>query len=190
MIQVILFVLLGIFIVIGGWQLVIWLVETSDKNKKYRAASSYALKRNKPLLVVGGPWGGRPARRWFNKPAHGAGDVCLDIGRRAIDGHPYGVVADVTHIPFSDKSFGSAFISHVLEHLPTTNEAKQALSELNRVAEAVFIVCPSRQSFVGWVIRDHHLWVWQKRNKTYLKQRGKLAGKRNISVETVVKDDC
>ena len=189
MVHVILFVILGIFIVVGGWQLIVWLSETRDKNRKYRAASSYALKRNKSFFVVGGPWGNKAARRWFNKPAHGEGDVCMDIDRRAIDGHPYGVIADVTHIPFSDKSFGSVFASHVLEHLPTTNEAKQALGELNRVAEAVFVVYPSRQSIAGWVIRDHHLWVWQKGNKTYLKQRGKLEGVANIIVETATKDD-
>jgi len=171
-VQVVYFSILGVFLGIGGWQLVIWWSETRDKNRKYRAASTCALERGKPLLVVGGPWGNRRARRWFRKPAHGYGDICMDINRRAISGHPYGIVADVTHIPFSDKIFGAAFASHLLEHLPTTSEAKKALDELNRVAEAVFIVYPSRQSIAGWIIADHHLWVWQKGQKTYLKQRG------------------
>jgi hypothetical protein len=165
-------IILGIFLAVGGWQLVIWLSETRDKNRKYRAASAYALERKKPLLVVGGPWGNKRARRWFNKPAHGYGDVCMDIDHRAIDGHPCGVIADVTHIPFSDKIFGAAFASHLLEHLLTTSDAIKALDELNRVAEAVFIAYPSRQSIAGWMIADHHLWVWQKGDKTYLKQRG------------------
>jgi len=106
-------------------------------------------------------------------PAHGEGDVCLDIDRSAIDGHPNGVIANVTHIPFSDKIFGAAFASHLLEHLATIDDAKKALAELHRTADAVFIVYPSRQSFAGWVMPDHHLWVWQKGKTTYLKQRGK-----------------
>jgi len=40
------------------------------------------------------------------------------------------------------------------------------------VAEAVFIVYPYRQSIAAWVIPEHHLWVWQKGDKMYLKQRG------------------
>jgi hypothetical protein len=171
------FLVLGICLGVGGWQLVVWLGEIRDKNKKYKAARAYALERNKPLLVAGGPWGNKRIRHWLKMPAHSNGNVCLDVDRRAIDGHPKGVIADVTHIPFSDKSFGAAFASHLLEHLPTTDDAKKALAELNRVAEAVFIAYPSRQSIAGWVIPDHHLWVWQKGNTTYLKQRGKSGGK-------------
>jgi len=174
MAQPVLFAILGTFLAVGGWQLIVWIGETRDKNRKYQAATAHAEKNNKPLLVVCGPWGTKPFRHWFNKPAHGFGDVCLDINRRAIHGHPCGVVANVTHVPFEDKCFGAAFASHLLEHLPTTDDAKKALDELNRVAESVYIVYPSRQSIAGWVIADHHLWVWQKGDKTYLRQRGRM----------------
>jgi hypothetical protein len=179
-----LFIILGICLGVGVWQLAVWLDEIRDKNRKYKAAITYALESNKPLLIVGGPWGNKPIRHLFKMPAHGRGDVCLDIDPRALSNHPKGVIADITHIPFSNKSFGAAFASHILEHLPTTNDAKKALAELNRVAEAVFIAYPSRQSIGGWVIRDHHLWVWQKGNTTYLKQRGKTEG--NIEEEYTV----
>jgi hypothetical protein len=172
MAQVILYVLLAILAVTGIWQLIVWMFEIQDKNRKYRAADNCARKKAKPMLVVPGPWGVKPARRWFNKPAHGGGDVCLDIDRRAVSGHPYAVVGSVTHIPFSDSVFGAAFVSHLLEHMPTPKDAVQALDELNRVADAVFLVYPSRQSMANWVIPEHKLWVWQKGNKTYLKQRG------------------
>ncbi len=168
---------LGVCLGVGSWQLVVWLVETLDKNKKYKAAEAYARESGKPLLVAGGPWGNKQIRHRLNIPAHGNGDVCLDVDRKAIGSHPKGVIADVTHIPFADKSFGAAFASHLLEHLATIDDAKKALAELNRIAEAVFIVYPSRQSIAGWAIPDHHLWVWQKNNTTYLKQRGKSAGK-------------
>ncbi|HEY54908.1 MAG TPA: class I SAM-dependent methyltransferase [Dehalococcoidia bacterium] len=182
-----LFIALGIFLAIAGWQLAVWLVETRDKNSKYRAATACAKKSGKQLLIAGGPWGVTKTRRRLNKPAHGSGDVCLDIDRRALGDHPRGVVASVTHIPFSDKCFGAAFASHLLEHLPTVADGKQALEELNRVAEAVFIVSPSRQSFSGWLTRGHHLWVWQKGSLTYFKQRGKARGKDFLAVDSSAK---
>lgn len=185
MVDLILYIVLGICVGVAVWQLVVWLSEIRSKNQKYRAATACASASNKPLLVAGGPWGGRRFRHWVKMPAHGDGDVCLDIDCRAIRGHPYGVVASVTHIPFSDKSFGAAFASHLLEHLPTTDDAKKALAELNRVAEAVFIAYPSRQSIAGWVIPDHHLWVWQKGNTTYFKQRGGGKNKEEYIVEPV-----
>jgi len=172
-----LFSVLGICLGVGIWQLVVWVVETLDKNKKYKAAEAYARESGKPLLVAGGPWGNKQIRHQLNIPAHGSGDVCLDVDRNAIGSHPNGVIADVTHIPFSDKSFGAAFASHLLEHLSSTDEAEKALAELNRTAEAVFIAYPFRQSITGWLISDHHLWVWQKGNTTYLKQRGESAGR-------------
>ena len=190
MTQVILYTISGVLLAVILWQLVVWMIEIRDKNRKYKAASAKALENRKPLLVVGGPWGGKKYRQWFNKPAHGGGDVCMDIQRQAIADHPYGVVASVTHIPFADKVFGSAFASHLLEHLPTTGDAKKAMNELNRVAEAVFIVYPSRQSIAGWITADHHLWVWQEGNITYFKQRGMAEGsEKNIIISTAGEDE-
>jgi hypothetical protein len=160
---------LGVWAGVSSWQLVVWLGEIRSKTLKYRAARAYATALNKPLLVVGGPWGNKRLRRILRMPAHGNGDVCLDIDGNAMAGHPNGVVASVTQMPFSDKSFGAVFVSHVLEHLPTIDEVKVALRELDRVAEAVFIACPSRQSLASWVIPGHHLTVWQKAKAAYLK---------------------
>ncbi|MDD5039035.1 MAG: VTT domain-containing protein [Dehalococcoidales bacterium] len=168
-----LFIVAGVCVVIVSWQLVVWVGEIWDKNNKYEAAKASALRSGKPLLVAGGPWGAKPIRHWLNMPAHGNGDVCLDVNTSAIFGCPSGVLADVTQIPFSDKMFGAAFASHLLEHLPSTEAAKKALAELNRVADVVYIAYPSRQSIVGWLIADHHLHIWQKGNITYLKQRGR-----------------
>jgi len=173
-----LFLLTGIFIGVVIWQLVVWLGEIRDKDKKYEAAAAFAQKVGKPLLVAGGPFGTYRVRRLLNMPAHGKGDVCLDIVCYAFTGHPRGVIADVTQIPFSDKSFGAAFASHLLEHLPIIDDAKRALAELNRVAEAVFIVYPSRQSIGAWLKREHHLWVWQDGDITYIEQRGNSGDKK------------
>ena len=173
-----LILVLAIGLGIGIWQLAVWVVEARDKNRKYKAAKAYAQERGKPLLIAGGPWGTKQIRRWLNIPAHGSGDVCLDVVRNAIGSHPNGVIADVTFIPFSDKSFGAAFASHLLEHLSSTSEAEKALAELNRTAEAVFIAYPFRQSIAGWLMPAHRLWVWQKGNTTYLKQKRKKKGER------------
>lgn len=177
--MVVLYVVLAVLAAVSIWQFAVWMFEIQDKNRKFRAATSFARKKAKPLLVVPGPWGVKAARRFFNKPAHGGGDVCFDIDPRALYGHPRAAVASVTHIPFSDKTFGAAFVSHLLEHMPTTEHAAQALDELNRVAEAVYIVYPSRQSIAAWMIPEHHIWIWQKEDRTYLKQRG-ASGKQEI----------
>ena len=167
------FIALGISLGVIAWQISVWLGEIRRKKERYQTALAYARSRNKPLLVAGGPYGNQQVRHLLKIPAHGNGDICLDINRNAVDGHPNAVIANVTHIPFSDKTFGAAFASHLLEHLPTTIEAKQALDELNRTAEAVFIASPSRQSISGWLHPEHHLWLWQDGKTTYLKQRGK-----------------
>ena len=170
-ISIVTLVIVGILVVVFIWQMIIWMLEIQDKNRKYKAATEYAQKSGKQLLVIGGPWGVKSYRRLLDRPAHGNGDVCLDIDRRALESHPCAVVASCTDIPFADKSFGAVFSSHVLEHMPTTQMAEQALAEMNRVAGAVFIAYPSRQSLAAWIIRDHHIWVWQKDGKTILKQR-------------------
>jgi len=174
----------GVLVAAGIWQLIILRNENRDKDRKYAAASAECAASGKPLLVVGGPWGTRSARRWLKRPAHGGGDVCLDIDARALAGHPTPVVASVTDIPFADKTFGAVFVSHVLEHLPTTDDATKALKELNRVADRVYIVYPSRNSIGGWLTPGHHLWVWQEGTRTFLKQRGGAASREFSVFET------
>jgi len=161
----------GFFFGLMTWQGVVLLSQTLDKNKKYKAASAFAAAVGKPLLVAGGPLGITWLRHFSKVKAHGYGDVCFDIDPRAFYGCPCGVVADVRHIPFGDKTFGAVFVSHLLEHLPNITDARQALAELNRVAEAVFVAYPYRQYVVAWLIPGHYLWVWQKDGKIYLKQR-------------------
>lgn len=173
-----------VFFGLALWQLVVWALETRTKRQQYRAAEEYARKAGKQLLVIGGPWGVQPARRWLGIPAHRGGDVCLDITRKAVEGHTCPIVASATDIPFEDKAFGAVFLSHVLEHLPTPEAARRAIQEMNRVGDAVFLVYPSRQSIAAWIITDHHLWVWQEGNRIYLQQRRKRGKKERLVVET------
>ncbi len=163
--------LLGIVVLISLWQFGVWFYEIHDKNTKYKAATGQAQRSGKPMLVIGGPWGGKQYRHWINKPAHGGGDVCVDIDPNAIQGHPCGCIASVTHIPFRDKTFGAAFASHLLEHLPNSRNAMMAMSELYRVADEVFICYPSKQSIGGWITKGHHLWINQKGDTTTFEER-------------------
>ncbi len=174
-------ILLGLVATVAVWQLVVWIFETRTKNRKYREAQAFARARNKQLLVIGGPWGVQPFRRWLNKPAHAGGDVCLDISARALAGHICPVVASVTDIPFADKAFGAVFLSHVLEHLPTGEDARKALDDMDRVADGVFFVYPSRQSIAAWIITDHKLWIWEKNGQIHIRQR-RSAHKKGNSV--------
>lgn len=182
-------IIAGIILLLALWQFIVWIFETRDKNRKYKAAEAYARKAGKPLLVIGGPWGVQSARRLLNIPAHGGGDVCLDIDRRALEGHTCPVVASVTDIPFADKTFGAVFMSHVLEHLPTPDDARKALEEMQRVGETVHIVYPSRQSIAAWIIKEHKLWVWQAGTQIYLLQRHIRGKREKVVVETANKAD-
>ncbi len=158
------------------WQLLVWFFEIRLKNKQCQSAVEKSRQLKKMMLVAGGPWGGHSLRRKFNLPAHREGDVSIDIRPSAIMDWPNGVVANVTNLPFPDKTFGTALASHLLEHLPDTQSAKLALAELIRVADNVYIAYPSRQSVAAWIIPDHHVWIWQKDGFVYLKQRGKHSG--------------
>jgi SAM-dependent methyltransferase len=70
------------------------------------------------------------------------------------DGLPNFIQLDVERdpLPFADKQFGCALISHVLEHLANW---QFCLSEASRVADYVVIVLPDPQYFSGWLDLEH-----------------------------------
>lgn len=55
-------------------------------------------------------------------------------------------------LPFVDKRFGCAFLSHVLEHL---DNWEFALGEACRVADYVVVVLPDPVYFSGWLCPTH-----------------------------------
>ena len=169
--EIAIYLIIGVIAGIVVWQLYIWITENQFKNKQCRAALNYCREKGKMLLVAGGPWGGRKFRLMLHRPAHIPGDVCIDIRASALVGHPNGIVANVMNLPFRDKTFGAVLASHLLEHLNTIEEAEKALDEMSRVADAVIIVYPYRQSLIAWLLPDHHLWIQQKNNQIYIFQR-------------------
>jgi len=86
------------------------------------------------------------------------GDVNLDIS--ASRGTPHGrnrvSFGDIQDLPFKDKEFGVAHSSHVLEHV---DRPKQALTELDRVADKVVAVVPKWWAPHTWLYNDHQWYV-------------------------------
>ena len=143
-----------------------------EREVKYQAAWTYARHINKPMLVIGGPWGGRSHlfKKLFGFKAHGCGDVCLDIDPMSCEGCAY-EYGDIRQIPFPDRYFGSAFNSHILEHMDTVADCEQAISELHRVSDMVFTCVPSKWSLTAWLHGDHHLWVTETPEGFIIEQR-------------------
>ncbi|MBA7691662.1 hypothetical protein ES703_100213 [subsurface metagenome] len=72
----------------------------------------------------------------------------------ALNGMPHFLQLDIETdpLPFSDKQFGVAFLSHVLEHL---DNWQFALDEALRVADYVVVVLPHPAYFSGWLSPEH-----------------------------------
>jgi len=118
-------------------QVCVGVYQTASRVSLYHEARDEADRRGKPLLVVGGPYGGGAIRRAFHLKAHGFGDVCTDIDPIACKGAPQVVTADITDLPFEDKEFGAVFVGHVFRHLGPEDKAL-AKQEVSRVADSVY----------------------------------------------------
>lgn len=57
---------------------------------------------------------------------------------------------------FEDKQFGAAYASHLFEHLDYPEEA---LKELRRIADNVFILVPNKAEVLAWAYPEHK-WVY------------------------------
>lgn len=125
-------------------------VNSSDKLEGWKFVED--LRGNKPVLVVGAPRIPPPF-------GHPPGDVTIDIDPRALKGCPGGELADVRSIPYPDKHFSVAFVSHVIEHLATVEDAELAMSELRRVADHVVIISPHLYDIINQIHPGHYLIV-------------------------------
>lgn len=125
--------------------------ELMERRQVFQQARLYADAVRKPLLVVGTP----KQVAWFHHPG---GDVTIDIDPNIDSAVPYQIM-DVRNMSFSDKQFGASFISHVLEHLNSIDDASKAIAELRRVSDKVFVAIPHKTSLLAWLHPRHHLWV-------------------------------
>jgi len=138
-------------------------IEVSERRSVFNQAREYAGSVGKPLLVIGAP-------KRFTR-YHPCGDVTIDIDPNIPTDCEF-QVADVRDIPYPDGYFGAAFCSHVLEHLSTVEGAAQALDEMERVADRVFVVSPHKMSLIAWIHPEHHLWVTPSGDGYIIEQRG------------------
>ena len=143
-------ILAGLITGVASYEAVTYGEALRERREVYAQAEAYAAQAGKPLLVVGAPKFG------FN---HGCGDTTVDIDPTWLGWCPDGQIADIRDLPFQDKEFGSSYSSHVLEHLDTIADCRQAISELKRVADKAFIVVPKKTSLLAWLYPEHHLWV-------------------------------
>lgn len=151
-------------------------IEVSERRSVFNQAREYANSVGKPLLVIGAP-------KRFTR-YHPCGDVTIDIDP-SIPTDCEVQIADVRDIPFPDEYFGAAFCSHVLEHLPTIEDAAQALDEMERVADRVFVVSPHKMSLIAWIHPEHHLWVTPSGDGYILEQRGETPSREEAYVVSV-----
>jgi hypothetical protein len=127
--------------------------QLAERAEVFRTATAVAATRGKPLLVVGRP------RYRFNNPCSPDG-VTLDLDPAVLSDCPYsGLVADVRDIPLPTGSMGAAGVFHVLEHIPTLEDAQTAWRELCRVADQVFVAYPRKAGVWNHLIGTHYLWT-------------------------------
>lgn len=114
-----------------------------ENNYVAEEARKYAHLRGKPVLDFGC---GRSPR----------GDYNIDVVPR--DAHNFILIQsfEKPRLPFSDKFFASALCLHVLEH---TSDPEHTLTELNRVAERVYVVTPNPFFWRTW-IHGGHKWIF------------------------------
>lgn len=151
---------MGIIAVYSIGQLCASVLERIERNIIYNQALVYSISVGKPLVVVGG-----------TKGEHGSGDLCIDINPKSCQGASAFLWADIRAIPLPDKIGGAVFASHVLEHLPTVQDAQIALAELRRIADRVYIVYPHKWNPMAWLYPGHHIWVSINGNYVLFEQR-------------------
>ncbi|MBA7506543.1 hypothetical protein ES706_05234 [subsurface metagenome] len=115
------------------------------------AAFDYArqLSNGKGVINIGAG----PHRTYQAQVIAEAPEVLANIDI-ALDGMPHFMQLDLERdpLPFTDKQFGCAFASHILEHL---DNWQFCLEEMVRVADYVVVVLPDPIYFSGWLAPEH-----------------------------------
>lgn len=140
---------------------VIQLNELQERGLIFEQARAYADSKRKPLLVIGTP------KHSFSHPF---GDVTIDTDTDKL-GQGNTEIADVRDIPYPNDYFGATYCSHVLEHLPTIEDAFKALDEMERVSNRVFTVSPHKTSLIAQIYPGHNLWITPSGDGYIIEQR-------------------
>lgn len=118
-----------------------------EKNLVTEEAYKYAEARRKPVLDFG--CGVRPR-----------GEYNVDVKERRAPNFIKIHSFESPRLPFPDKFFGSALALHVLEH---TSNPEDALSELERVADKIYVLTPKPFWIMSYLHPDHK-WIFITNN--------------------------
>jgi len=139
-----LFILGLITLASSFWVLVEKLYLIAGRRHAVKKARIYAASVNRPTLNYG------CGNTDF-------GDINVDIVPRPVS-HFILVKPSPAHLPFPSKYFGAVICSHVKEHVPDPEALE---TELERVADRVFMVVPSPIFMWTWLWPEHK-WVFIK----------------------------
>lgn len=130
---------------VAAWEAFGWIARSRMRAVLFGQAQAAAQRRVKPLLVIG-----CPAGLGTGLPMHPCGDVLLDTQAcPACPGSVSGSVEDLS--AFTDGQFGAVFVGHVLEEV---SQPDLAWTELNRVADEVFVAAVPPWSLAAWALPD------------------------------------
>jgi hypothetical protein len=87
--------------------------------------------------------------------------VAFDIGASGLKnlkaknfkGHT--IIGSCTHLPFRNKCFEKSICSEVIEHLPTDENVRTCIGEIERVSRAFMITTPNNQFDFKWLEQTH-----------------------------------
>ncbi|GEM_PF-6573201 len=114
------------------------LLQSVERHKNQAAALAWRSVSRKPILSVG-------ARRDL------FGDVRCDLNPAGPDVQR----CDAQALPYRNKQFSVAYLSHVLEHV---DDPRLAYREAQRVADTVIAATPSPLFPMAWIMPGHK-WI-------------------------------
>ena len=118
-----------------------WFYQQYQRRAGYAQAEAEARRRHKPFLVGGEPMGEYPC-------PSGPQDVLVDlVAQSACSNHVRTSVEDLG--VFGAGQFGAAFVSFTLEMVC---DPQQAIRELHRVADCVFVVYSAPWRLSGYLL--------------------------------------
>jgi len=138
------------------------------------AACEYAEKSGKPLPCDRRPWGVKASAECLTNLRMEMVMFVWTSTAGAGRFIPCAVVASCTDYPIQRQIIWGYIQQSCSGTYAYYADGRTSSSEMNRVAGSVFIGLSFKNSpIAAWIIRDHHLWVWQKGGRIHLPSNGK-----------------
>lgn len=138
-----------------GWAAVTYAIDVLYRPSQVAEhARLAAVRRGKPLLNIGAGTSSTSVRAAVFGPTLWGDTNCDLAGQGLCHVASHVCPCDAHRLPFGDKEFGAAIASHVLEHV---EDPQQALAEMHRVADEVYVITPKWWAAHTW-LHPGHLW--------------------------------